>query len=122
MPEAKMSMEKRANPRISLKIPVKYRLVEDEAEIRNIEEWRKLEQNTYTLDMSLGGMYIAVDQPLKVGNIIKFDIYLLDMTNVEGIYAEVAHADQKGAGLHFLMMKNNDREIMKAFLDKFAAD
>lgn len=118
MPEGKMSVERRANPRVSIKIPIKYRLEDNSSVLRGIEEWRQTEKNGYTLDMSTGGMHIAVDQPLKVGEIIKFDVYLLDPSNVVSIYAEVIRVSKEGAGLHFLMMKNNDMETLKAFLDK----
>ena len=118
MTDANMSMEKRAEPRLSIKIPVKYHLVEDKVEIKDIAEWRNSEKNAYTLDMSLGGMYIAVDHPLKLRQIIKFDVFLLDKKKILGVYAEVVRVDAERAGLHFLMMKNDDRDFLQSFLDK----
>jgi len=118
MPEANISMEKRANPRLSVKIPVKFHLVKDKGEIKNIEEWRSTEKNAFTLDLSLGGMLIAVDQPLTVGSILKFQLFLFDRTNSVAVYAEVLRADEFGAALHFLMMTNEEREFLQSYLDK----
>ncbi len=120
MPDAQISIEKRTNPRVSVKIPVKFRLVEDKEEIRNIVVWRKKDINAFTLDISLGGMYITVDQPLEIGNIIQLDLFLLDVTNVIGVYAEVVRANKNGAGLTFLMMKTSDRYSLLVFLDKIS--
>ncbi len=121
MPEAYTSIERRGNPRVSIKVPVKYRWIIGGENIKNVEEWRATEQNAYTLDMSLGGMFIAVEQPLKVGNIFKFDIFLLDMKDVVALYGEVVRVDNKGAGLQFLMMSNDSREALQIFLLKAAA-
>lgn len=118
MKEGELLMEKRENPRVSVKIPVQFKFVKNIDEIKTIEEWRKTEKNSYTLDLSLGGMYIALDLPLTVGSILKFKIYLYDKTNFVEVYAEVVRADEKGAGLHFLMMKDPEREFLQAFLDK----
>src|SRR5580658_11024701 len=118
MPDGKMSIEKRANPRLAVKIPVKYQLVNDHGVIQGIEEWRKTENNAFTLDLSMGGMFIAVDKELKVGNIIKFEVFLFDKKNFLGVYAEVVRSDASGAGLHFLMMKSAERELLQAFLEK----
>lgn len=120
MPEANMFIEKRGTPRISIKIPVKYRLEEDQVVRETIAEWQRKEKNAYTLDMSLGGMRIVVDQSLMAGEILRFDLFLLDKTNVVTIYAEVKWTDEKSAGLHFLMMKNEEMEYLKDFLEKSA--
>lgn len=121
MPKAKMSMERRLHPRINVKIPVKYRLEEDAQVIKTIAKWRSEEKNAYTLDMSLGGMSIVVDKPLSAGEFIKFEVYLLDKKNLVTIYAAVRWADKKSAGVRFLMMKNEDLDALKAFLEKSAA-
>ena len=118
MPEANISMERRETPRISVKIPVKYRLEDDKEVLKTIKEWRQSEKNAYTLDVSLGGMSIVVDQPLSKGDILCFEIYLLDQKNVVTVYAEVKWTQKKEAGLRFLMMRDNDMEALRAFLGK----
>ena len=118
MPEAEMFVEKRTNPRLSIKIPVKYRLVDNQMEMTSVQEWQKAEQNAYTLDMSLGGLQIVVDKPLKVGSIHQFDIYLLEKTDCICPYAEVIWSNEKSSGLKFLMMMSEDMEHLKDFLEK----
>ena len=121
MPEAEMYVEKRTNPRLSIKIPVKFRLVENQMEVLNVQEWQKFQQNAFTLDMSLGGLQICVDQQLKVGSIHQFDIYLLEKTDCICPYAEVIWSNEKSSGLKFLMMTSEDMESLKIFLEKASA-
>lgn len=120
MPEANLSIERRATPRISVKIPVKYRLEDGKEVLKTIDEWRKTERNAYTLDLSLGGMRIVVDQPLSVGDILQFELFILDKVNRAAVYAEVKWVNEMGAGLRFLMMPEEELEALKAFLDKSA--
>ena len=120
MPEAEMFVEKRTNPRLSIKVPVKYRQVDNQMEMASVQEWQKKEQNAYTLDMSLGGLHIALDQPLKVGTIHQFDIFLLDKKDCVCPYAEVVWSDKANSGLKFLMMTAEDMEHLKVFLAKSA--
>ena len=118
MPAENKVLEKRTNPRAPIKIPVKYRLVEGEGELRTFEGLQKAENYTYTLDVSLEGMYIPLDQPLKAGDVIESNIFLLDKEPCVTIYAEVAWIDDEGAGIHFLLMANEERESLGTFLEK----
>lgn len=120
MPKAKITIERRENPRFAIKIPIKYRLEQNKKVLKKIEDWRQTEKNAFTLDMSLGGMRIAVDQPLTVGDVLQFDIYLLDKSNVVSVYANVIRTDKLNAGLKFLMMKDEEREALKTFLGKIS--
>ena len=113
MPKAKLTVERRANPRFSVKIPVKYRLEQDQEVLKKFADWR---QNAFTLDVSLGGMKISVDHPLMLGDVLEFDIYLLEKSDAVKVYAYVVRADPISAGLKFLMMKDGEREVLKNFL------
>jgi hypothetical protein len=116
MPDGNLFVEKRAHPRVSVKIPVKYRVVEDLAGIQSIIEMRKSETNTQTLDLSLGGMYIVSNQPLGVGNILHLDITLTGKEKRLTAFGEVVWSKDSGAGLHFMMIKHEDLEALQAFL------
>ena len=83
-------------------------------------EWKKSEETTYTLNLSADGSHLAIDKPLAVGEILRFDLYLLDRITAATIYAEVKWADEKGVGLRFLMMPEDEKEALKAFLEKSA--
>ena len=118
MPEGNLFVEKRTHPRVSVKIPVKYRVVEDLAGIQSIIEMRKSEANTQSLDISLGGMYIVSEQLLGVGSILHLDISIPEKTKRLAAFGEVVWSKGSGAGLHFMMIKHEDLEALSAFLDE----
>ena len=118
MPEANMFVEKRIHPRISIKIPVKYRVIEDQKEIESVFERKKKEQTTRTMDVSLGGLYIVAEQVLNVGSILRLDISLPDRTSMISAFAEVVWSNETGGGLHFLAMKEDDVEYLKGYLTR----
>ncbi len=118
MPEANLFVEKRAYPRVPVKLPVKYRLVDDMAGIQSILEMRKTETNTNTNDISLGGMYIVSDQKLTVGNILHLDITLPGKAKRLAAFGEVVWSKDSGAGLRFMMIKSEDLEALKSFMDE----
>jgi c-di-GMP-binding flagellar brake protein YcgR len=118
MPDANMFVEKRIHPRISVKIPVKYRIIEDQKELETVFERKKKEQTTRTMDVSLGGLYIVADQVLNVGSILRLDISLPEKSSLISAFAEVVWANETGGGLHFLAMKEDDVEFLKNYLTK----
>ncbi|HTC21310.1 MAG TPA: PilZ domain-containing protein [bacterium] len=118
MPEANMFMEKRIHPRVSIKIPVKFRVIEDQKELETVFERKKKEQTTRTMDVSLGGLYIVADQILNVGSILRLDVSLPEKSSLISAFAEVVWANETGGGLHFLAMKEDDVEFLKNYLTK----
>ncbi len=116
MPEANMFVEKRIHPRVSIKIPVKYRVIEDQKELETVFERKKREQTTRTMDVSLGGLYIVADQILNIGSILRLDISLPEKASLISAFAEVVWANETGGGLHFLAMKEDDAESLKTYL------
>lgn len=100
-----------------VRAPIRYRLERDENVLRGIDDWRQKKDNLYTLDLSLGGMRIAVDKPLTVGDVLQFDIHLLNKSKKVGVYAKVIQADKKSAGLQFLMMEDHQKDALKAFFE-----
>ncbi len=122
MPDANMFVEKRVHPRVSVKIPVKFRVIEDQKELETVFERRKKEQTTRTMDMSLGGLYIVADAILNIGSILRLDISLPERTSLISAFAEVVWSNETGAGLHFLAMKEDDVENLKNYLSKASSD
>jgi|SRR5581483_11177458 len=122
MPDANMFVEKRVHPRISVKIPVKFRVIEDQKEIETVFERRKKEQTTKTMDVSLGGLYIVADQLLNLGSILRLDISVPQKESLISAFAEVVWANDTGGGLHFLAMKEEDVEFLKNYLNKVSDD
>ncbi len=113
MPEGNIFVEKRTHPRVAEKIPIKYYIFEDP-----IQECIKREKNSQSLDLSLGGLYLKADQDLKVGTILRLNITLPTMTELIPTFAEVVWVSPKGAGLHFLVMSEDDETALKAYISK----
>ena len=122
MQDANIFVEKRVHPRLSAKISVKYRVIEDQKEIETVFERRKKEQSTRTMDVSLGGLYIVADRSLNVGSILRLDISIPPQTSLISAFAEVIWANETGGGLHFLAMKEDDVESLKSYLQQISND
>jgi hypothetical protein len=120
MPEANMHLDKRVYPRFSVKLPIQFNVVEDEKKIPGAEKKAGNGGNTHTLDVSLGGMNISLDQPLKLGTIVRVDFSLPESPDPEPLtfFAEVAWASPKGAGLQFIMVNSDNEEKLKSYLEK----
>ncbi len=121
MPEANMFMEKRVYPRVSVKMPVKYRVIEDQKEIDSVFERKKKEQTSRTMDLSLGGLYLVADQTLAVGSILRLDISIPSQSSLISAFAEVVWSNETGGGLHFLAMKEEDVESLKNYINQISS-
>ncbi len=118
MPDANMFMEKRVHPRVSVKIPVKYRVIEDQKEIETVFERKKREQTSQTMDVSLGGLYLVTEQLMNVGSILRLDISIPNQSHMVSAFAEVVWSNETGGGLHFLAMKEEDVDSLKNYLSQ----
>ena len=118
MPDANMFMEKRIHPRVSVKIPVKYRVIEDQKEIETVFERKKREQTSQTMDVSLGGLYLVSEQLMNVGSILRLDISIPNCPRMVSAFAEVVWSNETGGGLHFLAMKEEDVDSLKNYLSE----
>ncbi len=118
MLKTKIASNRRNNPRVSIKIPVKFFLIEDNKVLKKIEDWRESKKCGFTHDLSAGGMQIVADHNLIVGRVLEFKIYILDKVNVVTAYAKVVWTNENTAGLHFLLMKPAEKDALASFLEK----
>jgi c-di-GMP-binding flagellar brake protein YcgR len=118
MPEGSMFMERRRYPRVTVEIPVKYRLIDDQKELATVFDRKKKDTHTRSLDLSLGGIYITADQRLKVGTILRLEITVPEPSTLLSAFAEVIWSNDTGGGLHFLAMKDEDMECLKGYIEK----
>jgi c-di-GMP-binding flagellar brake protein YcgR len=114
----KKKAERRNHPRHDVKIPVKFRCEKSEGIYKSLEDWRGIERHGFTLDLSLGGMSLVVDDPLQVGEVLRFDLYLLDKKEVVSLFGAVRWSNEKGVGLRFLGVKPEEMEALGEFLSK----
>ncbi len=87
----------------------------------SISEMRKRTINSTSADISLGGMYIRAEQPFSVGTIMALDFSLPEKPAGLSAFAEVVWANEGGAGIHFLALKEEDMESLKATLSKVSS-
>jgi hypothetical protein len=118
MEDGKMFIERRAHPRFQVHFPVKYCSVNDKSEIEAIREFGKKEVFALARDISLSGMRIAVEQPVKEGDILAFEIPLPGGAPPILASAEVVWVNGNTGGLHFLIISDEDVAALKAYLKK----
>jgi Tfp pilus assembly protein PilZ len=121
MPEAYLLKERRVHPRLAVEIPIIFRVLDDQEEINNTMEWHNYIKHRHTMDVSLGGMFIAVDQPLREGNILNLEISIPDTPDKLKAMAEVVWSSETGGGIRFLIMSEDDMKSLKTYLDKTAS-
>ncbi len=118
MPKTKIVINRRVNPRVLIKVPVKFVPAEDKKVSKKIEDWRESKKCGFTLDLSTGGMQLAADHHLTVGSVLEFNIYILDKVKVVTVYAKVVWTNKNSTGLHFLLIKPAEMDALTSFLQK----
>lgn len=121
MPEAYLYKERRVHPRVSVMIPISYSVMEAEKEIASALEERRMERHGHTLDVSLGGLFIMSEHPLKEGEILDIRITIPGLNNILSATTEVVWSNEKGGGVRFLRMKEEEMKTLKAYLDRATA-
>jgi hypothetical protein len=113
-------IEKRGHPRVPVKIPVKYRLEKNTNVFQGVEVWRNFKENAYTLDMALGGMKISADRPLRIGDVLEFEIFLFFKFTYVNVYSRVVWVNGQDIGIKFLAMKEESRNVLEDYLKSVA--
>lgn len=114
MPQTNSFIEKREHSRVKVKIPVQYRLVKDKKELEKV-----LGLHALAKDLSLNGMFIKVERPVKTGDVFALDVFVPDQT-VKRVFAfaEVVRITTEGAGIRLLLMPEEDQSALKDYLEK----
>lgn len=116
MPEANLFLDKRAHTRVPMKIPVTFKIIEDHGNVKNIKALADKLKVGQTVDSSLGGIYVVADQPFKIGDILNLKITIPNLTTPLTAYADVVWANDTGAGLQFLAIRDSDLESFASYL------
>lgn len=112
MTDQKKFEEKRAHERVPLKLPVRYRVLDEKDPPRNPAELAKSENQSQTLDTSLGGLCVAQDGRLSAGHILNLKLLLPGRNEMITAFADVVWATQSLAGLKFLAVREKDLELL----------
>lgn len=121
MPDAKISFDKRAYPRVPAHFPVSFLVMKEDKEIKNIRELIEKTKTAQTLDASLGGMQLAGGQGLAKGDMLTLKFSLPTVAQPISAFAEVAWVNAQGAGVRFLSMKDEDKKSLDHYLQGFQA-
>jgi hypothetical protein len=121
MREAKMLVEKRIQPRISTKLQVKYRLLDEGTRLHLVQDRMQQERVTHTVDISLGGAFVLLEEKLDLGSVLRLSIKLPEDDLTVTAYAQVTWTNRTGCGLHFWSMKDSDREILRGYLAEISS-
>lgn len=120
MSQEKTFAEKRLHPRVAAEFEIQYRIVTDPNLPSDSPERRK-ERKARTLNVSLGGVYIAAGATdLGIGSILSLNLFLPGNPTPLTAMAETVRRDALGRGLHFLAMKLEDGKALKACLEKIS--
>jgi len=111
------SNERRRSPRVQVKVPFKYRITEGKKTLKTREELIRCTRHGFTLDIGLGGMNVVLDDPLRVGDVVPFEIFLFHQVNRVEVFSRVQWVGLQNFGLRFLLMKPQDHFCLGQFLE-----
>ena len=109
-------VEKRSHPRVPIHFPLKYRLLDGQAQTGTISEMRKREVTAKAIDASLGGMFIAAEESLDVGGVMALHFSVPETPGELSAFAEVVWSNTSGVGVHFLALKPEDLKTLDVAL------
>jgi c-di-GMP-binding flagellar brake protein YcgR len=119
MQTATMFIERRNYPRIQVKVPIKYRVLDDQKEIQSLLERKEKEISTQTIDLSIGGLYIASEEKLLIGSILRLEMAFSENQKSLSAFAEVVWTNSSGGGVHFLAVQEENVEFLRTYISKF---
>jgi hypothetical protein len=95
-----------------VKVPIQYQLVENKKELEKIRGRHALAK-----DLSLNGMFMKTDKPVKTGDVLQLDISVPNLKLKHFFaFAEVVRITTKGAGVRLLLMPEEDRSGLREYL------
>ncbi len=112
MPESQSFLERRSQSRVQVKVPIQYQLVENKRELEKIKGRHALAK-----DISLNGMFMKIEKPVKTGDILRLDISVPN-SKIKHFFAfaEVVRISAAGAGVRLLLMPEEDRSGLREYL------
>jgi hypothetical protein len=120
MPKGKIILDKRIHPRFSTRIPIRYRVLHNAKEIEAIDEHNKKTEVSQSADISLGGLRLVTKEVLKLGSFLRLHISVPSKFLFISTLARVVWTTKKGAGIHFVAMKEDDVKILNEYINKMS--
>lgn len=119
MPEANISFNKRAYPRVPAHIPVSFLVMKEHKELKDIRELIEKTKTIQSIDASLGGMKFEGNYGLEKGDILTLKLTIPTKAAPLSAFAEVAWINDNGVGIRFLTMKEEDLKSLDLYLQSF---
>ncbi len=116
MAEGNVFLDKRAHSRVLVKLPVTFKVLDEKLNDKARHSMGEPQRDAESWDTSLGGMYIISKEPLKSKDHLSLKISLPKSENPLIVLADVVWADKSGAGLRFVAMKEEDVQLLEAYL------
>jgi Tfp pilus assembly protein PilZ len=110
-------LEKRSYSRYRVKLPIQYRLLETP-----MPQERDKGKVALAKNLSQEGLFlkIAPDKDLRTGEVIRLDITLPDLSKHLFAFGEVIWVNRLGTGVHLMLMPEEDRQLLKGFVEQMA--
>jgi hypothetical protein len=106
--EGKMFLDKRAHNRILVKLPVSFKVLDEKRKDKSLRNRGDFHRDAESWDTSLGGMYLVSEEPLRSGEHLSLKISIPHKDGGLTVLADVVWADDSGAGLRFIGMKDEE--------------
>ncbi|MBN1595061.1 PilZ domain-containing protein [candidate division FCPU426 bacterium] len=123
MEEASLSFDKRKHPRISLTIPVQFKVISDTEEAMAVMAERKTMEAGKSKNVSAEGLFLLCDRPLEKGDILKIEVTLPHDHKPIRAFSEVVWISEQsvaenkyGAGICFMALRDEDAERIGQFV------
>ncbi len=113
MNDSSSILEKRSHSRFSVKLPIQYRLMNGSEPVERFKGKVALGK-----DLSQEGVFIKIapDKALRTGEVIRLDISLPEISKHLFAFGEVVWVNRLGAGIHLMLMPEEDRRFLNSYL------
>ncbi len=108
-------LEKRGHSRFFVKLPIQYRLMDTNAS-EPVEKFKG--RIALGKDLSQEGVFmkIAPDKAMRTGEVLRLDISLPEISKHLFVFGEVVWVNRLGAGIHLMLMSEEDRQYLNSYL------
>ncbi|HJT25490.1 MAG TPA: PilZ domain-containing protein [bacterium] len=111
----KSIIEKRTHSRLSVQLPIQYRLL-------NTSDSTERYKGRVALgkDLSQEGIFlkIAPDKEVQAGEVVRLDITLPEIAKHLFAFGEIIWVNRLGAGVRLMLMPDEDRQYLNSYLDQ----
>jgi hypothetical protein len=110
--------KRKVQQRILAKIPIRYWGIRDE-ETEILFEQNLEVKVSYSMNVSLGGIYLVTKEELPVESMVRLHLFLPSTPFISTL-AKVLWTDKQGAGVCFVGMKPREVATLKEYLTQLA--